>query len=110
FLSGSKGEGLLIAADSLLSVSAWPWTESAINKARHTSELKDAGYIVLNIDLRQMGVGGNDTWSEISAPLEQYQIPARNYDYTFFLTPDKLLKTDEMSMKAKRIKTSNLKM
>jgi beta-galactosidase len=75
-----------------------------INKARHTNELEDAGYIVLNIDLRQMGVGGNDTWSEISAPLEQYQIPAQNYSYTFFLAPSKLPNADAMGAKAKKMK------
>ncbi|MDR0712451.1 MAG: DUF4981 domain-containing protein [Prevotellaceae bacterium] len=104
FLSDGKNEGVLIAADSLLSMSAWPWTEETINRARHTNELKDAGYVVLNIDLRQMGVGGNDTWSEISAPLEQYQIPAQNYDYTFFLAPNKLQSADEMNATAKKIK------
>ncbi|MDR3365635.1 MAG: DUF4981 domain-containing protein [Prevotellaceae bacterium] len=106
FLSDRKGEGLLVAADSLLSMSALPWTDAAINSARHTNELADAGYIVLNIDLAQMGVGGSDTWSEISAPLEQHQIPARNYDYTFFLTPCTLQSTSEMGAKAKQIRRS----
>jgi beta-galactosidase len=86
-LAAEGGEGLLVVADSLLSMSAWPWTEEAINAARHTNELREAGYTTLNIDLRQMGVGGNDTWSEIAAPLEQYQIPARSYRYAFHLCP-----------------------
>ncbi len=89
FLANKKGEGLLISADSLLSMSAWPWTEETIVKARHTNKLVEAGYLVLNIDLTQMGVGGNDTWSEIAAPLEMYQIPAKNYRYTFYMTPFK---------------------
>jgi len=82
-----KNEGLLIAADSLLSMSAWPYTEDNIIHAKHTNKLKDAGFITLNIDLIQMGVGGNDSWSEVAEPLEQYRIRAKNYKYSFYLMP-----------------------
>jgi len=70
-----------------LSMSAWPWTEENITNAKHTIDLQDAGYITLNIDLVQMGVGGNDSWSDVAAPLEKYQIPAGKYHYTFYLMP-----------------------
>ncbi|QNA45711.1 glycoside hydrolase family 2 TIM barrel-domain containing protein [Lacibacter sediminis] len=81
-------DGLLVVADSLLSMSAWPYTEENIQNAKHTNKLKDAGFITLNIDLIQMGVGGNDSWSEVAAPLEQYQIkPKAYYEYSFYLVP-----------------------
>jgi len=48
-------DGLLIVADSLLSMSAWPYTEKNIEEAKHTNKLKAADYITLNIDLIQMG-------------------------------------------------------
>jgi len=80
-------DGLLVVADSLLSMSAWPYTEENIQNAKHTNKLKDAGFITLNIDLMQMGVGGNDSWSEVAAPLEQYQIKPKNYQYSFYLIP-----------------------
>ncbi len=82
-----KKNGLLVVADSLLSMSAWPWTEDNINSSTHTHELEDAGFITLNIDLKQMGVGGNDSWSDVAAPLEKYQIPAGHYKYSFYITP-----------------------
>ena len=82
-----ENEGLLVVADSLLSINAWPYTEDMINQAKHTNELKDAGYITLNIDLIQMGIGGNDSWSQVAAPLEKYQVPAKNYAYSFYLVP-----------------------
>ncbi len=87
FLSNKKNEGLLIVADSLLSMSAWPWTEENITNAKHTIDLKDASYITLNIDLVQMGVGGNDSWSDVAAPLEKYQIPSGRYYYRFHIVP-----------------------
>ncbi len=81
------GNGLLVVADSLLSMSAWPYTEENIETAKHTNKLKEAGYLTVNIDLVQMGVGGNDSWSDVAAPLEKYQIPAGDHRYRFYLMP-----------------------
>ncbi|MEO6733614.1 MAG: glycoside hydrolase family 2 TIM barrel-domain containing protein [Ferruginibacter sp.] len=83
----ATSRGLLIVADSLLSMSAWPYTEENIQTAKHTNKLKDAGLITLNIDLIQMGVGGNDSWSDVATPLEKYQVPAKNYSYGFYIKP-----------------------
>jgi beta-galactosidase len=79
--------GLLVVADSLLSMSAWPYTEENILNAKHTNKLVNAPYITVNIDLVQMGVGGNDSWSDVAAPLEQYQVKAKDYQYTFYIVP-----------------------
>ncbi|WP_243349236.1 glycoside hydrolase family 2 TIM barrel-domain containing protein [Parabacteroides sp. FAFU027] len=86
-LHDAKNNGLLVVADSLLSMSAWPYTQQNIVEAKHTNKLKDAGYLTLNIDLVQMGLGGNDTWSEVSQPLPQYQILSKPYSYSFYLVP-----------------------
>lgn len=88
-LANKNKNGLLVVADSLLSMSAWPYTEENIRTAKHANKLKDAGFVTLNIDLKQMGVGGNDSWSEVAAPLEQYRIPAGNYHYSYYLVPCK---------------------
>ncbi|WP_461451566.1 glycoside hydrolase family 2 TIM barrel-domain containing protein [Mucilaginibacter sp.] len=90
YLAGKSSNGLLVVADSLLSMNAWPNTEKNMETAKHTNKLKDAGFITLNIDLLQMGVGGNDSWSDVGAPLEKYQIPATNYSYSFYLLPGKI--------------------
>lgn len=82
-----QDKGLLVVADSLLNMSAWPWTEENINEAKHIYELTESGYLTLNIDLKQMGVGGNDSWSDVAAPLEEYQIKSGNYRYAFYLVP-----------------------
>ena len=79
--------GLLVIADSLLSMSASPYTDQNVQTARHTYKLVDAGYINLNIDLVQMGVGGNDSWSDVAAPLDLYQNKSGNYQYRFYLLP-----------------------
>ncbi|MEP0366403.1 MAG: glycoside hydrolase family 2 TIM barrel-domain containing protein [Cyclobacteriaceae bacterium] len=79
--------GLLVVADSLLSMSTWRYTEENINNAKHIYELENPGYLTLNIDLIQMGIGGNDSWSPVAAPLEKYQIPSGDYNYAFYLVP-----------------------
>jgi beta-galactosidase len=103
FLADKQKEGLLVVADSLLSMSAWPYTEENIQNAKHTNNLKDAGLITLNIDLVQMGVGGNDSWSDVAAPLEKYQLPARDYNYSFYLVPFNA-KQKTAGVRAKEIK------
>jgi beta-galactosidase len=103
FLHNKASQGILIAADSLLSMSAWPYTEENISTARHTNKLKDAGFITLNIDLVQMGVGGNDSWSDVAAPLEQYMIKSKWYHYAFYLYPFTADK-QTAGLEAKRIK------
>ena len=91
-----KQKGLLVVADSLLSMNVWPWTEENVNQAKHTYELKESGYLTLSIDLKQMGVGGNDSWSDVAAPEPQYQIPSGNYRYSFFLVPYSPEKKDDV--------------
>jgi beta-galactosidase len=84
-LSDAKKGGVTVTGSQPLSMSAWPFTAADLGTAKHFVELKDPGFITLNIDLKQMGVGGNDTWSPVSAPLEKYQIPAADYGYVFYL-------------------------
>jgi beta-galactosidase len=95
--------GLLVVADSLLSMSAWPYTEENIQNAKHTNKLMDAGFITLNIDLIQMGVGGNDSWSDVAAPLEKYQVKSKPYQYSFYLLPF-ATKKEAVVKKVKQVK------
>ncbi len=106
FLAGHSDYGLLVVADSLLSMSAWPWTQQNLEEAGHTYDLSDPGFITLNIDLVQMGVGGNDSWSDVSQPLETYQVPAGSYHYRFYLYPCRTDTSDIDSLVA-RIRTGS---
>ncbi|RZL18268.1 MAG: beta-galactosidase, partial [Pedobacter sp.] len=103
FSNSAKNQGLVFVADSLLSMSASSYTDENVQAAKHTNKLKDAGFLTVNVDLIQMGVGGNDSWSDVAAPLPQYQIPSKNYKYSFYLFPFEG-KKEEVSNKMKRIK------
>ncbi|MCW8312244.1 DUF4981 domain-containing protein [Sphingobacterium sp. InxBP1] len=82
-----KNAGLLVVGQQPLSMSAWPYSQQAIVAAKHWFKLKKEDKITLNVDLKQMGVGGNDTWTDVSQPLAKYQIPAKDYSYSFHLIP-----------------------
>ncbi len=88
FTNFAKEKGLLIVKDYKdLSMSVWPYTQENLKVATHTFDLKDPGFLTVNIDLIQMGVGGNDSWSPVAQPLEKYQIPSGNYEYSFYIMP-----------------------
>jgi beta-galactosidase len=82
-----REHGVVIAGDQPLSMSAWPWSQQNLEVAKHTFDLTRDGNITVNIDLIQMGVGGNDTWSDDSAPMEKYQIKAERMTYSFWIKP-----------------------
>jgi beta-galactosidase len=102
-LSNQSQQGILVVADSLLSMSAWLYNETAYSRTKHANELKESGYVTLNIDLIQMGVGGNDSWSEVGAPLEKYQVKAKDYAYGFYLVPVKA-KSDQVARTFSQVK------
>ena len=66
-----------------LSVSAWPYEQATLNNAQHNFELVTGKNLVVNIDYKQMGVGGDNSWG--LPVLDQYQIHPGNYSYNFTL-------------------------
>jgi beta-galactosidase len=86
-LADSGGAGWMVSGEQPLSVSAWPYTQEATAAARHIHELPQPGAITVNIDLRQMGVGGDDSWSANGQPHPEFMIPAVQQRYAFLLQP-----------------------
>jgi len=84
-LSDSNGSGLLAVGSPVLSVSAWPYSMEDLEKAMHIHELPRRDFLTLNLDYRQMGVGGDDSWG--ARPHPEYTLPARPYSYRFRLKP-----------------------
>ncbi len=50
---------------------------------RHTFDVPTRNLVNINIDYKQMGVGGDTSWGAL--PHEQYMIPAQNYSYGFLI-------------------------
>jgi beta-galactosidase len=85
--TNEKGLGLLAVGMPLLYVSAWPYTMQDLEKAKHINELPRRDTITVNLDYKQMGVGGDDGWTERARPHPQYRLPLKIYSYSFRLQP-----------------------
>jgi beta-galactosidase len=80
-----KGVGLLAVGLPLLSVNALHHTTDDLQSAEHPFELPRRDLVVLNLDLVQQGVGGDDSWG--AWPHPQYLIPCEQTSYRFRLRP-----------------------
>ncbi len=84
-LTDRTGTGLLAIGEEPLSVSAWPYSMDDLTKATHCNELPYRDYITVNLDYKQMGVGGDDSWGARTHP--EYTLPAKPYSYRFRIKP-----------------------
>lgn len=91
-LTDGRGRGLLVAADPtaehpLLELTASHLTPEDLSVGtRHDYQLDPRDEVVLRVNHRQMGVGGDDSWgAQTHAP---YKLLAdRDYAYTYWLRP-----------------------
>ena len=84
-LRNKSGAGLLAVGQPLLSANALHYGTEDLNAGEHPFELPHRDTITLNLDLRQQGVGGDDSWG--AWPHDEYMIPCRDYTYRFRLHP-----------------------
>ena len=90
-LSKPSGEGFCFIGQNDLNISANHFIMSDLDAGdakhnTHWGELKPRNLTTVNIDYKQMGLGGIDSWS--SQPLEKYRLPAnQNYSYQFVIRP-----------------------
>ena len=101
-VTDANGVGLLAVGDELLSASVWPFAmgeldfvpgaqgaESASGlvpvTSRHGADLEIDDFVTWNLDLAQMGVGGDTSWGRLVH--EEYTIPPGDYSYGFTLIP-----------------------
>jgi len=83
-----NGVGLLAVGEPHLSVSAWPYRMQDIERetVRHPHAIPASQVITVNLDGRQMGVGGRNSWGAWTDA--EYLLPAdRNYAYSFRIRP-----------------------
>jgi beta-galactosidase len=84
-LTNKDGVGLLAVGMPLLSVSAWPYPMWELEGARHINEPRKRDMITVNLDYKQMGVGGDNSWGARAHP--EYMLAAGAYSYKFRLRP-----------------------
>ena len=90
-LRNAAGEGLLVTGEEPLSVSAWNFPMEDIEyrpsqvERRHGGSILKKDMVWLNIDHKQMGVGGDNTWGAQVHP--EYTITPQEWKYSFTLSP-----------------------
>ncbi|MBB3696879.1 DUF4981 domain-containing protein [Flammeovirga yaeyamensis] len=86
-LTNSKKEGVQFSSNQPFEFSVYPYTDKNIEEAQHTNELNATDNLTVNIDHKQMGVGGNNSWNEVGMPSEQYRVASQPYQFQFFISP-----------------------
>ena len=80
-VTNAQGHGLRISGHHL-SLSALPHTHHELEQAQHVHELPPVHKTVLSVNLREMGVGGDDSWG--ARPEERFDLPANQaYELNF---------------------------
>ncbi len=87
----AAGQGIAFSADTdLIGFSAShqlnsDYDEGDTKVQRHTYDVPERKLVNVNIDYKQMGIGGDDSWGARVHP--EYTIPAGDYRYGFLLSP-----------------------
>lgn len=88
-LTDKEGHGILIAGMPDFGFSALPFTIEDLTREvrgdKHLNAIELRDFVELNIDYRQMGVGGDNSWGAF--PHAQYCLPSRPYNWKFALIP-----------------------
>jgi beta-galactosidase len=84
-VTNKSGIGLLAVGLPHLSAAVRHYTHEDIWNAKHTYEMTRRPETYINLDARQMGVGGDDSWGALAH--EPYLLPAKAYSYRFRLRP-----------------------
>jgi beta-galactosidase len=89
-LTNRDGVGLLAMGIPLVCATATQMPRGAYDGARdgsqqHTTDMRPQDCVSLNLDWRQMGVGGDTSWGAPVHP--EYTLPAQPYAYSFRLRP-----------------------
>jgi beta-galactosidase len=110
-LTDDNGTGILVSGDPLICFAALnnihddfespgklsTYRKDAKSANTHTVDVKPRDLVNLNIDLGQMGVGGDDSWGARIHP--QYRLPEKKYEYSFRIRP--VVKEDDILKLAK---------
>ncbi|MCL7765076.1 DUF4981 domain-containing protein [Polaribacter sp. Z014] len=86
-LENAAKKGIHISGNQPLNFSVLQYSTKNIEEATHTNELIDRKELTVNVDLIQMGVGGDNTWSHRAEPHAEYLVKPKKYEYGFSIQP-----------------------
>lgn len=96
-LTNDQGLGFLAKAEGRMEFNALYYTPEQLSNALHSYLLPEGQDITLRLNMRQMGLGGDNSWG--AKPFAKYQNPSNQaYEYTYTLKP---VTTDDMDASMK---------
>ncbi len=84
-IRNEKNIGLLVKGMPSFEFSATHYSLENLTNAKHTTDIKDASYTTLNIDYRQAGLGGDNSWQPRTHP--EYQLRNGKYRFSHTIKP-----------------------
>ena len=79
------GEGVAFVADSVMSVSALPWSQQQLTQAAHIYQLPESDGTYLHLDAKVTGLGGASCGQ--GGPFVEDQALSHNYNFGFIIRP-----------------------
>lgn len=83
----STGKGIRFVGESLLSTSASHYHRDDMERSRYTWQMERRGSIFVNVDHRQMGVGGIDSWSPRAYPEPRFRVQNEPMTFRYRMEP-----------------------
>ena len=77
------GGAEITAVNMPFGFNAWPYPQTMLEGKAHQTDLSETGIITINVDAVQMGVGGDDSWSQNARPHAKYMPGAGTYRLVF---------------------------
>ena len=79
------GTGLKVTGEPLLEVNVQDYSQQALHNSKTSHSLVRGEQIYVHVDFKQMGLGGDDSWSP--RVHEEYQLNEKHYHFGFSLKP-----------------------
>ncbi|GAA4300214.1 glycoside hydrolase family 2 TIM barrel-domain containing protein [Aestuariibaculum suncheonense] len=86
-LKNNNDKGVMVKGELPLNFSVSPYSLENLDEAKHTYELENRNVLTVDVDLIQMGIGGDNTWSFKAEPHTEYKLKGSSYKYSFYLMP-----------------------
>jgi beta-galactosidase len=88
-LTNAEGHGIMIKGSPTIDFSALHYSQDQLDRevrdGAHTIDLKRSEKIFLNVDWKQMGVGGDNAWG--ARTHVEYVLPAEPMEYSYIISP-----------------------
>jgi len=86
-LTNDAGTGLLISGDPVIGFGASHFSRENIQLSDYPFQLVKKPHVFLNVDYKQMGVGGTTSWGMNAYPRPDYRIENDHHSFRFRISP-----------------------